>query len=1004
MLRVTGLFGAYRVKIVERSALDRGGTPAERRQLTILFCDLVGSTGLSTLMDPEDLHDLIVRFQEYCVRQIEEAGGFVARFAGDGILAYFGYPAALEDAPERALRAALALRDAGNSLQRPDGTPLQVRVGVATGLVVVGELVSGGAHERAVAGETPNMAARLQALAEPDTVLVSEATKRLTEGLFVFRSRGEVTHRGFTEPTVSWELLGPRATVSRYESRRAGGVSPLVHRDGELAAILDAWSRAKAGPGSVVGVLGDPGMGKSRLLDETRRRLADAEGALWLEAGGASIYDNTPFYVASQIARRLAREGPDGQSGTDADVLAGGGAWTDPGRRDALMALLTQAIRATATRQPTVLVIEDLHWVDPSTLEWLDLIVRGEGARGLLLIYTSRTDVSERWPREGGHRVVELGGLDNAGSAALARGAGGEHLSLAQVNAIVSRAGGVPLYVEELARLVAERPRALLDPELPPTLSDLMTARLEAAGPAKRHAQVASVLGQEFSASLFAAMAGGDEAEAAAALNELAARAVIVRRTSDTYAFRHALVAVAAYDTLLRRERRRLHERVAEIILARHALMAGEQPEVVARHWTQAGRHREALEAWQAAAELATQRRAFHEAEHAYRQALSVLEQAALEDGDRIELTIRAAFNRVVQITQGYSASEAGASSQRVTELAQRVDDRNARAREEQLRWRSVFTTGDYAAAEAIVEEVMALTQEHGPALWRRTFRLRSGIQQGFYTGDLARGERDFLAWEAIQDGAHRGAGDDVLSMGIGALIALMSGRYAVAQDRVRGGFEVAARRGNPYDLAMALHSEACVLSFAGEREGLGSVADRLVRVAADSGFEYAGHLATGWQSVCDLDAGRAPRALQRAAASIRGFDRLGARVSQPFWLATLARAQCAEGHLEDGLHTFQHALDYNPQELSLVPEVWIMRARLNADVGREREAERDLLQAVRAGRRIGSPLFEFRALSELAALSRDPARRARARQGAAALAGLDYSPSDRARFAALTT
>lgn len=994
------------MSIVERNALDRGGTPAERRQLTILFCDLVGSTGLSTVMDPEDLHDLIVRFQQYCVRQIEDAGGFVARFAGDGILAYFGYPAALEDAPERALRAALALREAGDHLKRPDGARLAVRVGVATGLVVVGELVSGGAHERAVAGETPNMAARLQALADPDTVLVSEVTKRLTEGLFVFRSRGTVTHRGFTEATEAWLLLGPRATVSRYESRRrAGDVSPLVRRDAELAAILDAWRRAQTEPGSVVGILGDPGMGKSRVLDEARRRLGDA--VLWLEAGGASIYDNTPFYVASQIARRLAREGvSEGPAvgGTEADVLASGGAWTDPGRRDALMALLTQAIRATAARKPTVLVIEDLHWVDPSTLEWLDLIVRGDGARGLLLIYTSRTDASDRWPREAGHRVLELSGLDEAGSAALAQAAGSGQLSLAQVNAIVSRAGGVPLYVEELARLVAERPGAILDPALPPTLSDLMTVRLEAAGPAKRHAQVASVLGQEFSASLFAAMTGGDEDEAVAALNELAARAVIVRRTSDTYAFRHALVAVAAYDTLLRRERRRLHERVAEIIMARHALMAGEQPEVVARHWTQAGRHREALDAWQAAGELATQRRAFHEAEHAYRQALSVLEQAELDDRDRIELTIRAAFNRVVQITQGYSAIEAGLSSQRVTELAERVDDRNARAREEQLRWRSVFTTGDYTAADAIVERVMALTQAHGDAVWRQTFRLRSGIQQGFYTGDLTRGERDFLAWQAIQDGSHRGAGDDVLSMGIGGLIALMSGRYGVARERIRGAFDVAARRGNPYDLAMALHSEACVVHFAGEVEELASSADRLVRVAADSGFEYASHLATGWQAVCDLRSGRASRAHQRAAAAIRGFDRLGARVSQPFWQGVLAQALWADRHVEDAERTFDYALSYNPQELSLVPEVWIARARLMAGAGRAREAERDLMQATRAARKIEARHFEFRALTELAALSADPHRRARARQAATALSDLDYSPSDRARFEALMT
>jgi class 3 adenylate cyclase/tetratricopeptide (TPR) repeat protein len=1005
--RGLGLIG---VSIVERNAPDGRGTPTERRQLTILFCDLVGSTGLSTTLDIEDLHELIVAFQGYCVRQIEDAGGYVARFAGDGILAYFGYPAAVEDAPQRALHAALALREAREHLAQPDGAPLAVRVGVATGLVVVGDLVSEGARERAVTGETPNLAARLQALADPDTVLVSDTTKRLTDGLFAFRSLGPVSHKGFPLPSVAWEVLGPPETVSRYESRRAVGLSPLVSRERELAAVLEAWGAAQERGGCVVGILGDAGMGKSRLLEEVRRRVGQDGSVLWLEGGGASLYDNTPFYVASQIARGLVAQAAPGEGPNPDPALAleeggVGGAWKDPERRDELMALTAQRIWSAAERKPIMLVVEDLHWADPSTLELLDLIVKAEGPARVMLIYTSRTDVSDRWLAGVQHRAVELAGLDDRGSAALARAAGGDALSLAQINAIVSRTAGVPLYVEELTRLLAEEPATALDQTLPSTLSDLLAARLEAAGPAKRHAQMASVLGQEFSAALFAAMVETDAADAEAALDDLEARSVIVRRAGDAYAFRHALVAVAAYGTLMRRERRDLHERAAGIIVERHAALADSHPEVVARHWTQAGKFHEALEAWQTAGAAGHARRAFHEAEYAYRQALSVLERAERPDRDRVELRIRAAFNRVLQITQGYSAAEVGLSSQRVAELADRTANPGALATEEQLKWRSVFTAGDYAEAEAIVERVMALTERHGEAAWRQAFVLRAEIQQGFYTGDLARGELNFQAWEPFQDGSHRAAGDDVLSMGIGGLIAQMSGRHSVGWGRIARALDIAARRGNPYDLAMALHLEAGFHHFAEDAAQQAAAADRLAHVAADCGFEYAGHLATGWLGIADLNAGRTASGVERCAEAIKAFDRLGARISQPLWLGFLARAQWLAGDVDEARQTFERALAYNPRELCFIPAAYLARAELLNEAGCRREAERDLIQAARVSRRMGANHPRFRALSALAVMPTDQGRdgrRLQARRAARALAHLDHCPADHARFDAL--
>lgn len=996
--------------IVERNLPGRG-EPAERRQLTILFCDLVDSADLSSGMDPEDLHELMVSFQQYCVQRIEEAGGYVARFAGDGILAYFGYPVALEDAPQRAVYAGLTLREAGDHLARPDGKRLSVRVGVATGLVVVGDLVSSGATERAVSGETPNLAARLQALASADRVLVSDTTKHLTEGLFAFRSLGPVKLKGLPTALV-WEVEGARATLDRYEGRRAIGLCPMISRSDELEILLEAWRESRDGRRRVAGIVGDPGIGKSRLLEEVRRHIRRDETVLWLEGGGASFYDNTPFYVASQIGHSLAdlieAQDPRAQLLEELPDRSGHGTRSQPGRsdhRDELMALLTELIERAAARQPVVLVVEDLHWVDPSTLELLDQVVRAQAEGSILLLYTSRVEIADRWPVDGvRHRTVTLTRLSDVDSAALARSVGGGRLRLAQIETVVAQTAGVPLFVEELARLLADQAAASPEFHVPPSLSDLLATRLERAGPAKRHAQLASVLGREFSASLFAAMVEPEGVAPQAALEDLVSRSIIVRRPGGVCAFRHALIAVAAYDTLLKRERRELHERAARIILERHPTLAQEHPEVVARHWTLAGRFQDALDAWEAAGKLANQRRAFREAEHAYRQLLGVLDRAERADRDHVELRVRIAFNRILQITQGYASAEAHASADIVTELARRIGDPNAVAREEQVKWRSFFTAGDYAQARSTVDRVMLLMDGSGER-WPRLFALRCGIQEGFYSGDLARAERDFLSWQAARDGRHRGAGDDVLSMGIGGLIAQVTGRRSVALERMRAAFEIASDRGNPYDLAMANHCDAALHNLALDPERQALAAARIADVAAQSGFEYAGHLATIWEAITDLNAGRAASAVQRASAAIKAFDRQGARVSMSLWLSVLARAQALAGDIDEALATFELALSDHHQEVVLRPAVLLARAGVLQDVGRTEAACADLDAVVRIAGEIGARLYEFRALNELAAMRMKALDRAGVKPlfaRAQALAHLEHCPADRALFEAV--
>ncbi len=957
-------------------------------------------------MDLEDYHDLMMAFRGYCEEVVKDAGGAIANFEGDGGLALFCYPLAYEDAAQRAIQAAMTMRLAGQHLPRPRREPLSVRIGASTGMVIVSEIRNAqGKPEYVVSGETANRAKRLQTFAAPGSIVLSETTRRLAEGVFEFESLGNVEHKGGLPPEPVWAVLGERATVRRYDARRAVGESPLVSREPELETILRAWDEARGGRGRFVGIVGDPGMGKSRLVEEARRRIGQDSAVRWLEGGGLSLHYNTPFYVAAQFASGLEEiggekltqapfRGPLATTAADAMERAHGG------EREGLMQRLVDGIWAAASRGAAVLVVEDLHWVDPSTLELLDRLAADIADHPLLVIYTTRRDFSDRWPIGERHVTVSLGALEAAASASLARGAARARLSLAQVQTIVSRAAGVPLYVEELARLVASqdgtRGRAL-----PPTLTDPLVALLDVLGPAKAHAQTAAVLGHEFPAGLFAAMLEGTGADPEAALTTLQDKSIIVRREAnvEVCAFRHALLRDAAYDSLLRRDRRTLHERAARNIVERYPAMAEAEPQLLAQHWMEAGHAEKALVAWETAAKMASARRALREAEHAYRQALSALAGTeAISDRDQIELRIRSAFIRVLQLTHGYSAPEVAESFGRFSELARKTGATEALSREHSAWWRSVFVGGDFKAANDLADALMRATAAHGRATWRRTLKRRVGIQHRFYTGDLAGGEADFDAWNRIRDDSHRGPGDDALSMGIGGLIAQMTGRQEIGRRRIEEALELATRREDPFGRTMALHAAACFHHFSQDAERLRQSAEQMLAEALEGGFEYAIHLATGWLALADINAGRGEDAVQKANEALRGFLDMGARVSVVFWLGVLARAQAMTGASDVALDTFADALAFNQQELVFRPEVLLQRARLLRELGRPGDAERDLREAGQIAKRMGATTFQLRALIEAARLQADAGHRAKLKRtltAARALATPELCPAD---------
>jgi class 3 adenylate cyclase/pimeloyl-ACP methyl ester carboxylesterase len=648
---------------------------AERRQLTVVFVDLVGSTALSTRLDPEELRAIMCSYQDVCADALTRFGGHVAKFLGDGILAYFGWPVAREDAAERAVHAGLWIIEAVPRLVTSAGEPLAVRVGIATGLAVVGDLLgAGAAHEEAVVGEVPNLAARLQQLAEPGTIVIADGTRRLLGSMFDLVDLGGAALRGFPEPVRAWQVAGERRdAASRFEARRAVGLTPLVGREHEVALLLDRWELARDGEGQAVLVTGEPGVGKSRLLEAFRQGLADEPHALLLyqcspQHAGSALY---PIVAQLEHAAGFRREDGAGtrlakleallaEVGGDAAALApplaalleipADGRYpaqdrSPQQRKEQTFQALLAHIEAIATRRPVLLVFEDLHWIDPTSLELLGLLVGRASDFPVLAILTARPEFKPSWAA--GDRAVPLplDRLRPPQAAALAQGVSGKPLPPELLDQIVVRTDGVPLFVEELTRTVLEAglledagDRYVLGASLPSlaipaTLQDSLMARLDRLGPAKEVAQLAACLGREFTHEMLAAVAAQDEEPLGAALDRLAGSGLVVRRgepPSATYTFHHALVQEAAYTSLLKSKRRALHARIAETVEERFPDVAEGRPEWLAHHHAEAGQAGPAAEHWLRAARRA-------KAAHANREARSHLHRclAAVEEGRR---------------------------------------------------------------------------------------------------------------------------------------------------------------------------------------------------------------------------------------------------------------------------------------------------------------------------------------------------------------------------------
>jgi len=1013
---------------------------AERRQLTVLFCDLVGSTPLSSRLDPEDLREVIAAYHRAVAGVVTAFDGFVARYMGDGVLVYFGYPQAHEDDAERAVRAGLGAIDAVTRLD-VGSVKLQARVGMATGLVVVGDLIGAGpAQEQSVVGETPNLAARLQTLAEPDTVVIAAGTRRLVGDLFEYKDLGVVDVKGIAGPVPAWRVLRPSAVESRFEALHGSALTPLVGRDEELDLLLRRWARAKAGAGQVVLISGEPGIGKSRIAAAMEERLA-AEPHLSLRLFCSPHHQDSQLYPSIEQLRRAAGFEPDDPPAAKwrklevvlarvsppeedvsllADLLSLPISQRHPlpnlspqRKRERTLEALVRQIEGLARQQPVLMVVEDVHWIDPTSRELLDLRVVRVRSLPVLLVVTFRPEFQPPWTGQPQVSLLALNRLDRDDRTLLVgQIAGGKTLPEAVVTEIADRTDGVPLFVEELTKSVLESgllrevgDRYVLDHALPPfaiptSLRDSLMARLDRLASVRLVAQIGAAIGREFSYALMHTVSRLPDDELQTALTRLVASELVFQRGTPpeaVYTFKHALVQDAAHSSLLRSSRRQLHARIAEALETHSPELMDSQPELFAQHYEEAGLVEKSVAYWDKAGHSSAAHSAMAEAASQFEKAL---DQLALlpnnRERQRYELELRCSLGATLLVIKGFAAPEAGYAYARARELWEQMGS--------PLEFRLVpygqsryhAARGELDLALRLDKALLRLSRQHDDSVGLVLGHYSSG-RNLMLAGRFALSRWHLEAGLALYDPmshhslAHQaGFSLEVVSQGILGIVLFCLGFPDQALAQSNAAIAEARRLAHPPSLGSTLSDGAVVLALIGDSATLNEWADEMLALASDQGFPYfraLGTLGLGWARIINGDVTAGISLLRSGSTAYRAS---GAEAWTPYCLALLARACEIARQTEECLTLLDDALRIVERtgERWFEAELCRHKGQLLLRQGHDEAAEELFRKALSIAQKQEAKLWELRAAVSVARLQRDQGRTAEARDLLAAVYG----------------
>jgi class 3 adenylate cyclase/tetratricopeptide (TPR) repeat protein len=981
----------------------------ERRHLTVLFCDLVGSTEIAGRLDPEEWREIVGEYHRAAAHAIERFGGHVAQYLGDGVMAYFGWPEAHDNDAERAARAGLAILDALSKLnEQPTHPKLAARVGIDSGAVVVG---AGAGKDTDVFGDTPNIAARVQTAAAPGTVLIGADTHRLVSGLFVVEDRGAQALKGIDRPVQLYRVVQPSGVRGRLEAGAAAqGLTPFVGREDELRLLMNRWEHALEGEGQVALIIGEAGIGKSRLVQRFHEQIA-ATPHTWVEATAGAFFQNTPFYPVTELLRELLAwrrdESADEQLTRLESALELAGlkpaealpliapllnlpmpAKYPPSplspeqQRRRLLATLVEWALGAARAQPTVIAIEDLHWADPSTLELLQLLVEQGATARLLLLYTARPEFHTPWPLRTHHTQITLNRLSTRNVRTMVgEVAAQKALSEETIATVLERTGGVPLFVEELTRAVLESDDAkLTGRQIPVTLHDSLMARLDRLGSAKEVAQVGAVIGTEFSYELLHAVHPLAEEDLHGALRKLADAELIYVHgipPEANYSFKHALVRDAAYEALLRSRRKDLHRLVARTIDEKFPALKELHPEILARHWTEAGEPEPAIAEWSRAGDAAQARNAFREAQESYQQALALLDLLPeSSERDIRELELRQSVVQTLYVQKGYAAPETVAATERAAALAEKSGNFVHLVNWATSRSLNALVSGALSAAGEILDQTLEFALRQGATIDLGSVHQLQTITR-YRRGDLIGAEKHFTEWLTLSGDPRFKQSPRVAvnALAFGSHSAWLLGRADVARER-EGQMMTAANRGNPFDVANSEYCAAFLHVDMREYEQAETLAAHALQLAEKHQFPNPAVRSRVALGQARAQLGRVAEGIALIRQGIAGLREIGTRMGISSTTAWLAEAQEREGAIGDALETVERALQANPEELVHRPEALRLRGELRLKQGQTELAEADFREAIALAQRMGAKAWELRATTSLARLLDEQGRR----------------------------
>ena len=1007
---------------------------AERRQVTVMFSDLVGSTALSGRTDPEDLREVISAYQKCVAETVRRFGGFVAKYMGDGVLVYFGYPQAHEDDAERAVRAGLQLVATVGDL-KTTRAPLQTRVGIATGLVVVGDLVgSGEAQERGIVGETPNLAARVQGLAEPNSVVIAESTRKLLGNLFEFEDLGARDLKGIAGPVRAWTALRPSGVESRFEALHASGLTELVGREEELELLLRRWSKAKTGEGQVVLLTGEAGIGKSRLTAALLEKLTGephtrlryfcspqhTDSALYpvisqMKRAAGFVHDDTAQARLDKLDAELAQTSTSIQEAAlFAEMLSLPNDGRYPTlelapeqRRQKTMEALIAQTEVLTRQNPVLMIVEDAHWTDPTSLELFDRAVDRIASLRVLLIVIFRPEFAPPWIGRPHVTALTLNRLAEREVDAVIDGVVGNRFIPANIRQdIIERTDGVPLFVEEMTKAVLEAEsegaakRAIgVVPSpvraVPASLHASLMARLDRLGPAKEAAQVGGAIGREFSYSLLAAVMDEREVELNSALDRLIAAGLLFRQGAPphaTYLFKHALVRDAAYGTLLREPRRALHARIAKALESQFPEIAEHQPEVLAHHFTAAGLAGRAVDWWEKASEHALARSAYVEAANHLARALEILAaQPESKSRDKREFQLRLRLRPPLYATKGFASPEMEENFARASMLAERLGESGANLR--LLRWEctasvvSANTTVTLNHTRQFIElaeragDTSALVSAHRICGYAHLIRgeicvAREHVERALSLREAPCENRQLVEYEFLSE---------PMTRCIMGLAVQQLGYPDRALNICENALAAAKQEGHQIEIAYVSFHLALLWMVSGDATRVERVVTKLVEFLEQQDIQYwKWHCETllGWATVksnsIDVDAG-----LARMRQGAAGHHRLRVNAWMPFYLTREAEILNLYGRYDTAMLRLDEAkaLMVQLEQFYAEPELHRLRAAtLSAQGAAGREIDAAFEQALEAARRHQTKLWELRAATSCGEFWREGGRRRQAR------------------------